>query len=105
MTTTTTATTTKLIDAGNAWIPMMDDACRAILALGYTPQDCHIVHHELVTGWLNARRVLMLNVQVKDGRIVGGQEVFEVVTTVEQEEYVFTVTNAPRVIQWPEMRL
>jgi hypothetical protein len=95
----------QLLDAGTAWISMMDAAARHVLALGYRPQEFHIVHQRPTFDGIGGRRVLVLGLEVKDGYIVGGQECFEVVTEVVMTGGVVTVTNTPRVIAWPEARL
>ncbi len=73
----------------------MEDACRAVMALGYTPADCLIEHH---VGELHRSREVL---------VVRGVPAFELVIrqpVVRQEPdgYTLTLSAEPRVLTWPE---
>ena len=71
------------------WSPLLDAAALLLVNMGYTARVTQVVQSDGIGG----RRVLVLDAVEKDGRIVGGREVFEVVTAVEQVDWTFTFTH------------
>jgi hypothetical protein len=72
-------------------------ACKAVLALGYAPDDCLIEHHAPTVMHLSdlADRAAQVSREVL---VVRGVPAFEVETRVL--DFVWTVT--PRVLTWPQ---
>lgn len=91
-----------MLAAANGWGPILDVVAQQIVDMGYTGRVTLVVQAS-ETGGLGGRRVLVLDLEKQDGRIVGGREIFEVVTTVEQVDCTFTFTHTPKLLDWPSM--